>query len=179
MSTREPDQGTSGAGQPKGSPPQPSLRPTNPGTLAVAGLLAGALSWLVINRFYGDIPDLNWLPGVTLAALAVVEAVAARNTKIRIDRKPGTPRVDPLQVARWVVLAKASSLAGAIFGGAYGGVAVWAIVERADLEVAEHNLLPAIAGLVGALALVAAAIWLEHCCRVPPSPDDDDLDAPT
>lgn len=173
MSTREPGSPSPGAGRPNGSP-QPSLRPTNPGTLVVAGLASAALAWVIINRFYGDIPDLNWLPGVTLAALAVVEAVAARHTKVRIDRKPGTPGVDPLLVARWVVLAKASSLAGAIFGGAYGGVAVWAIVERGTLRVADDNLVPAIAGLVGGLALVAAALWLEHTCRVPPSPDDED-----
>ncbi|MFC7482118.1 DUF3180 domain-containing protein [Luedemannella flava] len=146
------------------------MRPTSPGTLVVAGLVSAALAWVIINRFYGDIPDLNWLPGVTLAALAVVEAVAARNTKARIDHKRGTPRVDPLLVARWVVLAKASSLAGAIFGGAYGGVAVWAIVERGTLRVADTNLVPAIAGLVGGLALVAAALWLEHSCRVPRQP---------
>ncbi|GAA1822522.1 DUF3180 domain-containing protein [Luedemannella flava] len=169
MSTREPGNQSPGAG------PQPSLRPTSPGTLVVAGLVSAALAWVIINRFYGDIPDLNWLPGVTLAALAVVEAVAARNTKARIDHKRGTPRVDPLLVARWVVLAKASSLAGAIFGGAYGGVAVWAIVERGTLRVADTNLVPAIAGLVGGLALVAAALWLEHSCRVPPSADDEQV----
>jgi len=171
MGTREPNVAPPGEGR-QGEPPRPSLRPTNAATLVVAALATAALSWLLISSFYGKIPNLNWLPGLTLAALAVVEGIAARNTKARIDRKPGTEPVNPLQVARFVVLAKASSLLGAIFAGAYGGVAAWALAERGHLTVAEQNLVPAIAGLVGALALAAAALWLERSCRVPKPPDE-------
>jgi hypothetical protein len=142
----------------------------------VAALATAALSWMVISRYYGSIPNLNWLPGLTLAGLAVVEGIAARNTKARIDRKPGTEPVNPLLVARYVVLAKASSLLGAIFAGAYGGVAAWALAERGHLTVAEQNLAPSIAGLVGALALAAAALWLERSCRIPKPPDEPDRD---
>ncbi len=151
--------------------------PTKVATLVVAALAAGALSWLVISEFYGVIPDLNWLPGFTLAGLAVVEWVAAYNTRARIERRPGRGRVNPLLVARYAVLAKASSLAGAIFAGVYAGVGGWSFAERGQLRVAEQNLGPAVAGLVGALALVAAALVLERACRVPPSSDDKDKDA--
>src|SRR5262245_55722900 len=122
MGTREPNMAPSGEERPGGSP-RPTLRPTNAATLVVAALATAALSWMVISRYYGSIPNLNWLPGLTLAGLAVVEGIAARNTKARIDRKPGTEPVNALLVARFVVLAKASSLLGAIFAGAYGGVA--------------------------------------------------------
>lgn len=152
---------------------RPSLRPTRPATLVVAALVTAALAWLGVSRYFGDIPNLNWLPGLTLAGLAVVEGIAAHNTKARIDRRPGTPRVNPLLVARYAVLAKASSLAGAILAGAYGGVAAWALAERGRLTAAEKNLFPSIAGLVGALALVAAALLLERACRVPPPPEDE------
>jgi len=171
MGTRQPDVAPSGDRRPDG-PPRPTLGPTNPATLVVAALVTAALSWLVISRYYGQIPNLNWLPGVTLAALAVAEGIAARNTKTRIDRKPGSVPVNPLLVARFVVLAKASSLGGAIFAGAYGGIAAWALAERAQLVVARQNLAPAVAGLVGALALTAAALWLERSCRVPKPPDE-------
>jgi hypothetical protein len=40
--------------------------------------------------------------------------------------------------------------------------------------VADENLAPSIAGLVGGLALVAAALLLERACRVPDQPDDAD-----
>jgi hypothetical protein len=171
MSLR-PDPAAGGDG-PEG-PSRPRLQPTKPATLVVAALASAALAWIGISRYYGEIPNLNWLPGLTLAGLAVVEGIAAHNTRARIDHRPGTPRVNPLLVARFVVLAKASSVAGAIFAGAYGGVAAWALAERGRLEVASENLVPSIAGLVGALALVAAALLLERACRIPKPPDDQD-----
>lgn len=168
---------TSPSAQPQdrrpGGPARPGLKPTRPATLVVAALVTAALAWLAISRFYGDIPDLTWLAGLTLAGLAVVEGIAARNTRARIERRPRAGALNPLLVARLVVLAKASSLAGAIFAGAYGGVAAWALAERGRLSVAQQNLGPAVAGLVGALALVAAALLLERACRIPEPPPED------
>jgi len=139
----------------------------------VAAVVTAALAWLGMSRFFAAIPNVTWLAGLTLAGLAVVEAVAARTTKARVEQRPRRGAVNPLLVARYAVLAKASSLAGAIFVGAYGGVAAWALAERDELRVAAANLAPAIAGAVGALALVAAALLLERACRVPDPPDDD------
>jgi hypothetical protein len=153
---------------------RPSLRPTNWATLVVAALVTGALAWLGISRFYNDIPDITLLAGLTMAGLAIVEVVTARNTRARIERRPGSGPLNPLLVARFAVLAKASSLAGAIFAGAYGGVAIWALVERGHIPAADDNLVPAVAGLIGALALVVAGLLLERACRVPPSPEDED-----
>jgi hypothetical protein len=155
-------------------PGRPGLVPTKVATLVVAGLVAGALSFVVFTNYFGDIPDLNWLPGLTLAGLAIVEFVAAHNTRQRVERRPGRGRVNPFLVARYAVLAKASSLGGAIFGGFYAGIAVWAFLQHGQLRAADTNLPPAVAGLIGALALVAAAIVLERACRVPPSKDDDE-----
>lgn len=147
------------------------MGPTRPATLLVAGLAAAAVAWWMISSFYGDIPSLPWLPTVTLAALAVLEAYLAINTRQRIERKPGREPVDPLAVARYVVLAKASSLAGAIFAGFYAGLVGWLLLERT--RAADNDIPAATAGLVGSLALVGAALWLERSCRVPKRPDDD------
>jgi len=157
--------------------PQPTMRPTNPATLVVAGLVAAALSWLAISNFYSDIPRLPWLPVVTMAALAVLEGYAAFTTKARIDRRPGREPIDPLLVARFVVLAKASSLAGAIFAGLYGGVTAWLLVEqqRPGQQLYVTKDLPAaVAGFVASVALVVAALLLERACRVPHKPDESD-----
>ena len=69
------------------------------------------------RHWYFELPALPVLPALTLLALAIVEFVLAQQTRARIERKPGRPPVEPLAVARYVVLAKASSLAGAIFAG--------------------------------------------------------------
>lgn len=149
------------------------MQPTRLATLVVAGLAAAALSWLIVGNVYGNIPALPWLPAITVFALAIAEALLARSTKARIDRKPGAPRVDPLAVARYVVLAKASALAGAIFSGVYTGVLIWLLVE--GFGAAAQNDVPAAAGgLVAAIALVAGALLLERACRVPKRPEDDE-----
>jgi len=169
-----------GGGPPEGKPGpqrQAGLQPTKATTLVVAAVAAGLLAWWGMSTHFADIPNINWLPGLTLAALAVVESIAAHNTRARIEKRPRAGAVNPLQVARYAVLAKASSLAGAIFAGAYGGVSAWALSEHGQLRVADADLPPAIAGLVGALGLVAAALLLERACRVPEPPDDDENSA--
>lgn len=149
------------------------MRPTNPATLLVAAVAAGAVAWLITKTAYGSMPKLPWLPPVSIFALAVVEAVMARTTKSRIEHRPGTARVDPLSVARFVVLAKASALAGALIAGAYGGVLLFLLTHR-NLSAATDDTPAAVAGLVGGAALVVAGLLLERACRVPRRPDDDE-----
>ncbi len=154
-------------------PGRSGMRPTNPATLLLAGLVAGALAYLLFQAEYGALPDLPWLPPVSIFALAVVEAVLARSTRARIERRPGAPRVDPLSVARFVVLAKASALAGALIAGAYTGIVLYLLRHR-ELTAASDDTPPAVAGLVGGLALVVAGLLLERACRVPRRPDSDE-----
>lgn len=150
---------------------RPRIGPTRPATLIVSALVGAAVAWLLISRFYGDFPNLPWLPAVTIAALAVLEGYAAVNTRARIERRPGRDPVDPLTVAWFVVLAKASSLAGAIFGGFSAGLLAWLLLERTRAAV--DDIPAATASLIASLALVAAALWLERSCRVPERPDGD------
>jgi hypothetical protein len=148
------------------------MGPTRISTLVVAGLGTAAVAWLLISSlYYRSLPALPWLPVVTLAGLAVLEGYAAANTRGRIDRKPGREPVNPLLVARFVVLAKASALVGAIFAGGYAGVTGWLFVEQTNS--AANDRPAAGAGLLAALALVVAALWLERACRVPDQPDED------
>ena len=163
---------TTGAPNDTQKEPEPRLKPTSAASLVVAALAAGAVAWLSVAHWFYNIASLPWLPAVTLLALAVVEFLLAQQTRARIERKPGRPPVEPLAVARYVVLAKASSLAGAIFAGFTLAVTLWLFIEAQRVSHAAKAL--PVAGLsVGAsLALVAAALWLERACRVPEDPDD-------
>lgn len=155
------------------APDRSKMGPTRPATLVVAGLASAALAWLLISGFYySGIPRLPWLPVVTLAGLAVLEAYAAVNTRGRLRHKPGRDPVNPLVVARFVVLAKASSMVGAIFAGLNAGLTAWLFVE--PTRAATEDRPAAGAGLFASLALVAAALWLERSCRVPKGPKDDE-----
>jgi len=149
------------------------MGPTKLSSLVVAALAAAAVGWLVISNWYVQMPVLPWLSSVTLAALAVLEGYAAVNTRARIDRQPGQDPVDPLLVARFVVLAKASALAGAIFAGFYAGLVLWLFIQQT--RAANNDLPAASGGLIAAVALVVAALWLERSCRVPERPDDSEV----
>jgi hypothetical protein len=157
----------------------PSLRPTSISVLVVAGLAAAAVGWVVLSFSYSRLPALPWTPALVLAVLAVAEAMLAQNTGARIQRKPGALPVQPLAVARFVALAKASSLVGAIFAGFSGGLLTWLLLE--PTKAARDDVPATVGGLVAALALIGAALWLERACRVPEQPDrkDDDSDRPT
>ena len=152
---------------------RPRLEPTRPATLIVAALVTTALAWLGISTFWGDMPTLPWLPPLTLLGLALVEAFAAQSTKNRIDRKDGAGPIEPLIIARFAVLAKASALAGALFGGLYLGMSTWLLIQRSVLVRANDDVPQALLGVGASIALVAAALVLERACRVPPPPDEE------
>jgi hypothetical protein len=153
----------------------PSLRPTSVSVLIVAGLAAAAVGWLLLSFTYSTLPRLPWSPLAVLAVLAIAEGALAQNTSARIQRKPGAPRVDPLAVARYVALAKASALVGALSAGFSAGLLGYLAME--PTKAARTDLPIAAAGVITALALVGAALWLEHACRVPKQPDERDEDA--
>jgi hypothetical protein len=152
--------------------PTPRMTPTRPGSLALVALVACVAAWALAKRFYGDIPAPTWFPVLTLALLAILEVIAARSIKGRIDRRDGAGPIEPLTVARFAALAKASSLGGALFTGIYGGLLVYAISQHDRLAAAADDLPETTGGVVAAVLLIAAALWLERACRIPDRPED-------
>jgi hypothetical protein len=152
----------------------PQAPKSDPSVLIVAGLAAAALGWLLLSFSYASLPELPWSPVIVLFVLALAEGLLAQNTSARIQRKPGTPPVDPLAVARYVALAKASSLVGALSTGFSAGLVGWLAME--PTAAARADLPASVGGLVSAVALIAAALWLERACRIPERPDSRDED---
>ncbi len=156
------------------------MKPTRPLDLLLAGLIGAILVHLLVRAAYGSIPQLPLLAGATLLVLGVAEVLLGNALRARIQRRPGTRPVQPLQAARAVVLAKASSLAGAIMAGAWLGVLGYVLPRSAEVAAAADDSAASLVGLVSALALVGGALWLERCCRTPDEPKrdpDQDLDA--
>lgn len=154
---------------------RPSLRPTNPAALVVGALVAAAVGWLIIANDYGSFPTITWIPALLFAGLGLLEIIAAAGTKARVDRKPGAAPVEPLTVVRYVVLAKASSLAAAIFVGFFVAVVLWLLGQPHG--AGSHpatDLPPSFGAFGGGVLLLTGALLLERACRVPPQPDEDD-----
>jgi DMSO reductase anchor subunit len=140
--------------------------------LIAAAAVAGVLVNLVLQQSYGAVPTLPQPAGTTLLIFAIAEVVLGNTLRARIRQRPGSRPVQALTAAKAVVLAKASSLAGAITGGGWLGVLAYVLPLRSELASAASDTVTASIGTVCAAALVAAALWLEHCCKAPRDPDD-------
>jgi hypothetical protein len=137
-------------------------------------LVATAMGYLLSETSYSDLPPLPPLAPVSLGLLAIVEGgmAAVVRSKVRGRRPSGRP-MHPLQIARAAVLAKASSLGGAVVGGVYGGIFVWTFARRGD--VATYGDDARVSGLaaLAAIVLTVMALLLERACRTPAPPSDE------
>lgn len=149
------------------------MTPTRPRDLLVAGLVAAVLVHLLVRTAYGSLPAIPAPAGATLGVLGIAEAVGGSALRARIERRPGTTPVQPLVAARAVLVAKASSAAGAIMAGAWAGLLAYTLPRSGEIIAAADDSVGAGIGLACALVLVAGGLWLEQCCR---NPDDQEPD---
>lgn len=149
------------------------MTPTRPRDLFAVALVTAVLANLVVRLTYGSLPSIPLLAGATLGVLGIAEAIAGNVLRARIQRRPGAQPVQPLVAARAVLLAKASSLGGAIMTGVWGGLLAHVVPQAGAVTAAGSDALAGTVGIVCSLGLVAGALWLEHCCR---TPDDDRSD---
>lgn len=144
---------------------------TRPRDLLVIALVISVLANLVVRLTYGSLPAFPLLGGVTLAVLGAAELIGGNALRARIRRRPGTRPVQPLVAARAVLLAKASSVGGAVVAGAWTGLLVFTVPRSAGVTAAASDTAAGLVGLACALALVGGALWLERCCRAPDDPE--------
>lgn len=131
------------------------------------------ISWLAMRQWYGDLPRLRWFVPLSLALLAIAEVLAANQLRDRIRHRPGALPVQPLVAARMLALAKASAVVGAVMVGIWAGLLVYVVPRLGQLNAAGNDTVVGAIGVVAAVALTAAALWLEYCCRTPAPPDGD------
>ena len=161
--------------RPVGDGPEPTIGPTKMRDLAAIAAFATVASWILVRYNYGDLPPLPLLAGLVFYVLAVIEVVVAFVVRACVaDRDVGRAhgQLHPLLAARVVALAKASALLGAIGTGVWAGVLAY-LWRHTELAAARSDTPAAVIGLIGGVLLVAAALWLEYCCRAPDDPTDE------
>jgi Protein of unknown function (DUF3180). len=151
---------------------------TRPRDLLAIGLVAVLVANLIVRLSYGSLPGFPLFAGATLGVLAIAEAIAGFNFRSRIRREPGTRPVQPLVAARAVMLAKASSVAGAVVAGWWAGLLAYTVPRAGEVTAAASDTASGAVGLICALGLIGAALWLEHGLRTPDDPDDAEETAP-
>lgn len=147
---------------------------TQPRHLLTAGLLAAALIFLLVGRLlYGDLPQLPILAGSSLLLIAFVDLGLAVWLRPKVRRKPGVEPPEAVTATRAVALAKASSMGGAVMAGVWIGLLGYVLPVLQIVVAARADLAAIVVGVLSAVALIAAGLWLERCLRVPDDRDDD------
>jgi len=154
------------------------MGPTRGRDVAAAAAVVAVISYLAVGQLYRWFPPITVWTGISLLVAAVAEVGWGRYVRTKIDDGdigPGPGRLHPLAVARTVVVAKASAWMGALVLGFWAGVLCFLLRQRSVLRVAAEDTGGAVVAAASALALLAAALWLQNCCK---SPEDSGAAGP-
>jgi hypothetical protein len=153
------------------------VKPTRTRTLLLTGAVAAAVTWAVLTAIYASLPPLTWTGVPALLIAAGAECWAAWDLRRRIQQKKGARPAPPLFVARIVALAKASSQTAALLAGICAGFMFY-LSRMTNAPTPRADLVDASLSFGACLVLLAAALFLEYCCRIPRDPNRDDDDVP-
>ncbi|MCC9055110.1 DUF3180 domain-containing protein [Microbacterium sp. F2E] len=147
------------------------MRRTSAGALIVAALIGGVVGF-GIDQLLTGAGRATFTPSLLLPVLLVLLGAATVAFALPIRRaitgRSAEP-IDPFRAVRVAMLAKASSVVGAVIAGLAAGLLVF-LLTRPVAPVG--STVAVIATLVGALVLLAAALVAEHLCTI--RKDDDD-----
>lgn len=152
------------------------MGPTRKRELVAATVITAVVGYLLVVLLYRWFPPITLWTGLSLLAVAVAEAVWAFYIRAKINDGEigvGGDRLHPLAVARSVLIAKASAWVGALVLGWWSGVLAYLLPRRSTLRVAGEDTAGAAVAAGCALALIVAALWLQHCCKSPGEPPEN------
>jgi Protein of unknown function (DUF3180) len=153
------------------------VKPTRLPVIAVTLIVAAALTWAVVRFWYTSLPLLPWTMVPSLLLLTLGELYAAQVTRARIQRRPDTKPIDPLVAARLAALAKASAHGAGALAGVFAGMAIY-LASSLDKPSPRRDFFVSGGTALAAVALIVGALILEHACRVPKGPEDEDENRP-
>lgn len=152
------------------------MGPTRGRDLVAAVFATAVAGYLLVRVVYRWFPPITVWTGVSLLGVAIALAGWGFYVRARIrdgEIGVGAGRLHPLAVARSVVIAKASAWMGSVVLGWWLAVVAHLLSRRSTLRVAAEDTAGAVVAGFCALALVAAALWLQHCCRSPDEPTEN------
>jgi hypothetical protein len=157
------------------------MGPTRRRDLTIAVVVVAAVAYPLVMATYRWFPPITLFTGISLLLLAVAEGGWGFYVRSKINAGeigPVRGRLHPLAVARTVMIAKASAWVGALMLGWWVSVLVYLLPKRSSLRVAGQDTAGAVVAAACALALIVAALWLQHCCEKPEEPPDAGEGAP-
>ena len=142
--------------------------------LVVAAMFGGLAGWLLVvtvNAFDLTAPEVPWTAPVGLFVVTALVGALAYSTYQRIQVR--RDRMEPSRAVAFLVLGKASALAGAVVAGGYLAYALLFLTRLDAAAPRDRVIRSAVAVLAGA-ALCVVGLLLERACKVPRDDDDDD-----
>lgn len=151
------------------------MKRTSLGALIGVGVFMAAAAAILTTRFYGSMMAIPVTVSATLWLMVVVclgltwkvDKVTDEDHGIGLDNS----QLNPMTIAQFMLVGKASAWTGAIVGGLYAGVAVYVIPNAGTLVAASDDLVGVLASAIGGVAMSAAGLRLERHCETPPPPD--------
>ncbi|MFH0411578.1 DUF3180 domain-containing protein [Corynebacterium sp. L4756] len=133
-------------------------------------------AYILTRGFYGSMFAIPTAVSITLWAMAILcggLTFKVRKAKgedahgIGLDRS----QLNPLTIAQFMLVGKASAWTGAIVGSAYLGIALYVVPMSGQIAAAADDLIGVVTSVLGGLAMAIAGIILERHCEVPPPTD--------
>lgn len=169
-----PDPSHDRSGGRSGEPSPGRLRPTSAGLLvgaAAAGLVIGWFGGALLENSTAAVPNVPWTSMLVLLFAAAVLGWMAWSTYRTVHRQRRW--IDPHRAVYYLVLAKASSVVGALMAGLYVGFGARFLDDLAA-PLPQERVLRAGLVAVAAVVVVVAALLLERACRVPKPPEGEE-----
>lgn len=137
------------------------------------GALAGWLVVVIANALDLVPPQIPWTAPVAVILIAAMVALMAYTTHQRVQVRQ--ERMDPQRAVAFLVLGKASALAGALVAGGYLTFALM-FLARVDADAPRDRVIKSAIAVVAGVGLAIAGLRLERACKVPGADQDNDLD---
>lgn len=137
------------------------------------GALAGWLVVVIANALDLVPPQIPWTAPVAVILIAAMVALMAYTTHQRMQVRQ--ERMDPQRAVAFLVLGKASALAGALVAGGYLTFALM-FLARVDADAPRDRVIKSAIAVVAGVGLAIAGLRLERACKVPGADQDNDLD---
>ncbi|MGI8887470.1 MAG: DUF3180 domain-containing protein [Nocardioidaceae bacterium] len=153
-------------------PPQGTVGLTSFATLAVAFAIGAVLGYglvVVSEAVNGTAPVVEWSAVVGLVVVAVVVGGLAWTTYRSVHRD--RQRIPAQRGVNLLMLAKASSIAGAVVAGGYVGFASH-FLDNLDAFLPRERVLRSGCAAAAAVIIVVCGLALERACRVPIDTDE-------
>lgn len=148
---------------------------TSLSALVGTALFVAAAAAILTARFYGSMLAIPATVSISLWAMAVVCVLLILKVRSAKNDEHGigldNSQLNPMTIAQFLLVGKASAWTGAIVGGAYAGIAVYVLPKAGELVAASGDVAGVVSSALGGAAMCVAGVVLERHCEAPPPPD--------